>query len=69
MAKDIDSLDKVQRRATKLVTSLAKLTYEQRVRHLRLQSLYCRRQRGDLIETFKIQNGLENVEVILNCKI
>ena len=25
-------------------------------------SLYCRRQRGDLIETFKILNGLENVE-------
>ena len=54
--------EKVQRRATKLVTSLAKLTYEQRLRHLRLHSLYCRRQRGDLIETFKILNGLENVE-------
>ena len=60
--KYIDSLDKVQRRATKLVTSLAKLTYEQRVRHQRLHSLYCRRQRGDLIETFKILHGLENVE-------
>ena len=62
MVKDIDSLEKVQRRATKLVTSLAKLTYEQRLRHLRLHSLYCRRQRGDLFETFKILNGLENVE-------
>ena len=62
MAKDIDSLEKVQHRATKLVTSLVKLTYEQRLRHLRLHSLHCRRQRGDLIETFKILNGLENVE-------
>ena len=62
MVKDIDSLEKVQRRATKLVTSLAKLTYEQRLRHLRLHSLYCWRQRGDLIETFKILNGLENEE-------
>ena len=55
--------EKVQRRATKtkLVTSLAKLTYEQTLRHPGLHS-YCRRQRGDLIETFKILNGLENVE-------
>ena len=62
MAKYIDSLEKVQRRITKLATSLVKLTYEQRLRHLRLHSLYCWRQRGDLIETFKILNGLENVE-------
>ena len=61
MVKDIDSLEKVQHRATKLVTSLAKLTYEQRLRHLKLHLLYCRRQRGDLIETFKL-NRLENVE-------
>ena len=62
MAKVIDSLEKVQCRATKLVTSLAKLTYGQRLRHLRLHSLYCQRQRFDLIETFKILNRLENVE-------
>ena len=62
MAKDIDSLERVQRKATKLVSSLAKLTYEQRLRHLRLHSLYCRVQRGGLIEIFKILNGLENVE-------
>ena len=62
MVKDIDSLEKVQCRAAKLVTSLAKLTYEQRLKHLRLHSIYSWRQRGDLIETFKILNGLENVE-------
>ena len=57
MVKDIDSIEKVQRRATRLVTSLAKLTYEQRLRHLRLHSSYCG---GSM--TFKILNGLENVE-------
>ena len=62
MAKDINNLEKAQCRATKLVTSLVKLTYEQRLRHLRLHLLYCRRQRGDLIETFKILSGLENME-------
>ena len=61
---DINSLEKVQRRATKskLVTSLEKLSYEHKLKHLRLHLLYCRRQRGDLIDTFKILNGLENVE-------
>ena len=29
---------------------------------MRLHSLYCRRKRGALFETFKILNGLENVE-------
>ena len=62
MVKDIDSLEKGQRRATKLVTSLAKLTYEQKLRHLRLHWLYCRRQIGNLIKIKKILNGLEKVE-------
>lgn len=62
LAKDIDILEKVQRRATKLVTSIAKLTYEQRLQQLKLYSLYYRRQRGDLIETYKILNGIDKVE-------
>ena len=60
--KDIDSLEKVQSRATKLVPSLMKFTYEQRLRHLRLHSLYCRGQRGEITKTFEILNLLENVE-------
>ena len=55
---DIDNLERVQRRATKLVTEFTKLTYEK----LGIYSLYCRRQRGDLIETYKLLNGYYNVD-------
>ena len=53
-AKYIDLLEKVQHRATKLLPQLANLPYQQRIQRLKMYSLYCRRQRGDLIETFKI---------------
>ena len=51
-AKDIDSLEMVTRIATKLVSNMVKLTNEESLRRQWLHSLYCRRQRGDLIETF-----------------
>ena len=40
LAGDIDSLEKVQHRATKLVPTIANLPYEQRLKILNLQSLY-----------------------------
>ena len=59
---DIDNLERVQRRATKLVNEFTKLSYENRLKKLGIYSLYCRRQRGDLIETYKILNGYYNVK-------
>ena len=38
------------------------LTYQDRLIKSGLYSLECRRQRGDLIETFKILKGLEDVQ-------
>ena len=63
LTKDINALERVQHRATKLVKSLSTLPYEDRQVSLQLQSLYCRRQRGDLIETFKILNDFTNVQI------
>ena len=63
LAKDIDALEQVQHCATKLVKSLCTLPYEDRLISLQLQSLYCRRQRGDLIETFKILHNFANVDL------
>ena len=46
----------MQRRATKLIPSISTFNYETRLNHLQLHSLYCRRQRSDLIEAYKINN-------------
>ena len=62
LKKDIQTLEKVQRRATRLMHGLENLTYQDRLEKTGLYSLECRRQRGDLIETFKILNGLEEVQ-------
>ena len=51
-------LEGVQRRATRQVPSLRKLPYEERLRQLRLPTLRYRRLRGDLIEAYKMLNGL-----------
>jgi len=63
LAKYIQTLEKVQRSATKLVSSLKKLSYETRQNKLGLLTLEKRGIRGDLIETYKIINGVENVKI------
>jgi len=53
LAKNIDKLERVQQRTTKLVPGLIHLPYEERLKHLDLYSIYCHRQKGDLIEVYK----------------
>ena len=62
LVKDIKCLEKVQKRATSLIPSIARYSYQERLKILELYSLERRRERGDLIETFKILKGLERVE-------
>jgi len=59
---DIEHLEKVQRRATKLVKGYWKLSYEERLKRLNLTTLHIRRLRGDLIEAYKIITGKENMK-------
>ena len=54
-------LEHVQHRATKMITSLRKLPYEQRLKECNLTTLEERRKRGDLLETRKIMHGLERI--------
>ena len=59
---DIQEIEKVQRRATKLVKSISHLPYEDRLRLLKLDSLKYRRRRNDMIQVFRIFKGLDRIE-------
>ena len=61
-AKDINLLERVQRRATKLIPSLRTFSYEERLKRLDLFTLETRRLRGQLIQVFKIINGYDHVD-------
>ena len=54
---DIKRLEKVQMRATKLVNNVKHLSYENRLKKLKLPTLKYRRLRGDMIEVYKIIHG------------
>ena len=51
---DIDMLERVQRRATKIIPKLRNISYEMRLRECGLTTLETRRLRKDQIEVFKI---------------
>ena len=55
-------IEKVQRRAPKILYDLKNLTYSQRLKKLKLPSLKFRRIRGDLIQAFKIINDIDNID-------
>ena len=54
---DIEKLERVQMIATKLIRGMKNLSYVGRLKLLKVPTLRCRRQRGDMIEVFKIIRG------------
>jgi len=62
LKKVIDNLERIQRRATKLVKEIKWKSYEEWLKVLGLHSLQQRRIRCNLIETYKILTGKECVD-------
>ena len=62
LQKDINLLESVQHRATKMITDMRNLSYEQRLSRCMLTTLETRRLRGDLIEVFKIMKGFDDLD-------
>ena len=61
LVKDINKLEQVQRRATLMVPECSALHYEDRCKTLGLQTLQARRERGDMIEVYRLLTGMEGV--------
>jgi hypothetical protein len=59
--KDIQTLEKIQRRSTRVAHCLKDLNYEERCAHLNLQKLTERRIRGDMIQKFKFINCIDKI--------
>ncbi|MEE4247492.1 MAG: hypothetical protein V2I33_18950 [Kangiellaceae bacterium] len=55
-------IESVQRRATGRLPTMNGLSYEQRLRSLGLPTLEYRRLRYDMLQVFKIMNGLEDID-------
>ena len=58
----IEQIENVQRRFTKLIPGMKELNYEERLRKIELPSLSYRRLRGDMIEAYKILTNKYNIQ-------
>jgi len=61
--KDKELFEKVQRRFTKMIVNMDGISYEDRLRSLKLWSLEERRNRQHLIEVFKMSKGMTRIRL------
>ena len=67
--KEIEALQKVQKRANKLIPVLKNLPYKDRLKACNMSTLHYRQVRGFMIETFKILSGKYDTNVVPHLKI
>ena len=63
LKKFIDIIENVQRRATKQIPGLSRLSYQRRLETIDLPTLKFRRYRGDMIEVYKMAHDLYDTKV------
>ena len=61
--KDIDKLERIQRRVTEIIPRLRNKSYEERLNELNLFSLSKHKLREDLIELLKIFHDFDNINI------
>ena len=59
---DDKKIEAVQRRATRLIPGMSSLSYPERLIKLELFSLHYRRERGDMIQVYKILHGIDRID-------
>ena len=60
--KDVDTLERMQKRATKIIPELRDLSCEERLKGCSLTTLETSKLRGDQIEVSNLLNGYENID-------
>ena len=59
---DKEIIENVQKKAVKMISGLAGNTYEEKCKELGLESLEARRNKQDLLQTYKIFNGKDRIK-------
>ena len=60
---DIKRIESVQRRGTRIIFETRSLEYAERLKELNLTNLELRRQRGDLIQVYKIFKKIDDIKI------
>ena len=69
LKRDIDAIERVQRRATRMIPALRHLSYTDRLKSLKLQTLKFRRERADIIETYNILTQKHIINTDCRCHL
>ena len=69
LKRDSDAIKRIQHRATKLVPELRTLTYTERLRQLKLPTLVYRRQRTDMLQTYKLMHNFNQLDKDVHCPL
>ena len=62
LKRDIQAVESIQRRATKLVPGYEHLSYQERLMKLKLPTLVYRRKRGEMIQVYKFLHKIWDID-------